>query len=445
MKSISQSIANIILWLEPAILVVIGIAFFYPTPTRTDWLWLLLLLLPVYMARYVLHGRLLTRTPLDGLFAAFLVLGAINVYAAPYTRGLMMLARPLYGMAIYYAMVEAARTQGHMRGVLQTMIILSLVIGVVALGATQWPVHDKAKMLTPITETLFTIQNIPGVGAGFNSNEISGAMIYLIPLTGIIMIERWRQRDTRWDVTLAFLSLFTALTLAQSRFAIVGVLGSFVLAAGLLLASNRLRLIFAGVLAGLLILEAGLAFNLNTTTVITNPRPEQTRDQTSFQVRRAVWQSGLDIVRDHPLTGVGLAMFRDGRVRERYPIKGFENQILPHAHNEVLQTATDMGIPGLLVFLGIHVGGVWMLIQIWRRGVSTARVVGVAAGCGLLAHFVFGMADAITLWDRFAFLFWALLGVLAAQYKLVVHLPPVASSKQLKSISASGENSPAQS
>lgn len=423
MKLVIQHVANVVLWLEPVILVITGLAFFYPTPARTDWLWLLWLLLPVLAARYVLHGRMLTRTPLDGLFVVFLALGALNVFAAPYTRGLMMLARPVLGMAFYYALVEAARTQGNLRAVLQTMIILSLLVGLLALGSTIWPIHDKARLLRPITDFLFTIRNFPGAEAGFNSNEISGALAWLAPFTGVLMIDRWRRQETRWDVTTAFALLFAALVLAQSRIAIAGVLLSFALAALLLFSSNKWRGIALGVLAGMLMLEAGLTANVNTTSA-GSPNSQtqpQTRDEGSLRTRLTIWRSSLEIVRDYPLTGVGLSMYRDGRVRAAYPVEKYENKILPHTHNEILQVATDMGAPGLVVYAGIHIVAGYMLFKIWRWGNKAARVVGVAASCGLLAHFVFGLTDAIPLWDRFAFLFWIMLGVLAAQYTTLAH------------------------
>ena len=48
------------------------------------------------------------------------------------------------------------------------------------------------------------------------------------------------------------------------------------------------------------------------------------------------------------------------------------------------------------------------------------RAVAVAVAAGLLAHMVYGMGDAITLWDRFAFGYWWMIGLAAAQYVLVV-------------------------
>ena len=132
----------------------------------------------------------------------------------------------------------------------------------------------------------------------------------------------------------------------------------------------------------------------------------------------------MAIVHDYPLTGVGLSMFRDGRVRAQYPASGFEGRILPHAHDEFLQVATDMGLPGLIVFGAIYGVAGWMVLRIWRRGDAAARILALALGAALLAHAVYGLTDAITLWDRFAFVFWLMLGLLAAQYALVMQTPP---------------------
>ena len=60
------------------------------------------------------------------------------------------------------------------------------------------------------------------------------------------------------------------------------------------------------------------------------------------------------------------------------------------------------------------------------------QAVAVSAG-GLLAHAVYGMADAITLWDRFAFVFWIMLGLLAAQYWLVQANASVSLSREARS------------
>ncbi|HLU12271.1 MAG TPA: hypothetical protein VK003_21515, partial [Oceanobacillus sp.] len=98
----------------------------------------------------------------------------------------------------------------------------------------------------------------------------------------------------------------------------------------------------------------------------------------------------------------------------------------PHAHNEWVQIGTDLGIPGLLVFAGWFVVIGWMLLRVWRTGDLQARAFSLATACGLAAHLFYGLGDAIPLWDRFAFVFWWLIGLALAQYLLVASKSPQA-------------------
>jgi hypothetical protein len=60
-----------------------------------------------------------------------------------------------------------------------------------------------------------------------------------------------------------------------------------------------------------------------------------------------------------------------------------------------------------------------MLMACWRRGDRRARVAAVAVGGGLLAHLIYGITDAIPLWDRFSFVYWIMLGLAGGQYALI--------------------------
>lgn len=435
--------ARAALWLEPLLLALMLLAFWYPTPARLDWLWLLILLVPLAGARLWLHGRVLTRTPLDGWLLAFLILGVINVYAAPYTRGLLMLARPLLGIALYYALVEAARVGRSLRGPVQALTLLALLVGLLAVGATQWGV--KAPALKPITDALPTLRGFPGAENGFNPNEIAGALAWLIPLMAALMIDRWQRRRPRWDVTLAFGLLFAALFLGQSRSAFIGVLLTLALMLPLLVRRTCWRAALYAALGAVLLAQVSLAWQRDGTALIqrlsapaaavtpaadspgqpdATPSPTPTvptiNIERSLSARGEIWLSALWIIGDYPLTGVGLSMFRDERVRAAYPVPVMTGRILPHAHNELLQIGADMGLPGLIVYLGLHVTAAGMLWRGWRRG-QRALALGVAGG--LLAHSIYGLADAITLWDRFAFIFWMLLGLAGALHSQQSSVP----------------------
>src|SRR6185295_2259207 len=92
------------------------------------------------------------------------------------------------------------------------------------------------------------------------------------------------------------------------------------------------------------------------------------RDEDSLTGRFDIWKSALDIIRDYPLTGVGLNNFRNDEVRQRYPVTTFKQPILPHTHNELLQFGTDMGVPGLALFGIFYAVTGWVLVQGYRKG-----------------------------------------------------------------------------
>lgn len=71
------------------------------------------------------------------------------------------------------------------------------------------------------------------------------------------------------------------------------------------------------------------------------------------------------------------------------------------------------------MFIGFYVVAAFMAWRIWQQGDREARIVMLGILGGLLAHAVYGLVDAVTFWDRFAFFFWLMLGLLAAQYRLV--------------------------
>lgn len=425
-----------------AILLAIGYFFWFPTPNstgidRADWTWLLALAVPLMAARWLACRRAWTNTPIIVWILALLLVCAINTQVSPYpSRGWIMLARPAFGLLIVLHMTELARTYNTIKAALIPALALALLVALMALGATQWE-SQKSDGLRFIIDLLPRVTFIPGAQGGFNPNEIAGAMAWLGPLAVGLAFYPWKRRAGNAAACIAG-GLLLALLLGQSRFAIAGVLGSLVVIILLLASGLRLRrALLAGVM-GLIVLQAALFFNVlpaaQTPAAGDDPLAEvSARDESTFNQRLDIWRSGVLIIIDHPLTGAGMALFRSRAVRNDYPVApfdmpygrrfpslGYNRLILPHAHNEFIQVGTDLGVPGLLIFIGIHITCARMLWACWRDGDRGARVVAVAVGAGLLAHGIYGLGDAITLWDRFAFVWWVMLGIAAAQYWLVV-------------------------
>jgi hypothetical protein len=431
-----RSFAQRLLILELPVLAIVLYTFWLGDANRV---WSLVLLIPLLVARLVAYRRIASATPLNAVLVALAALCVLNVFVAPYERGMtrltmpltgwqttipwawVMLGRPLMGIALYLAFVEHGRQHG-MRLLVGYTVVLGLIVALVALVASQWNV--KSEQLQAIIALLPQMRDLWLAPGGFNANEIAGGMAWLVPLCAGLALHRWQPRWLRVVAGIAFALLLLALLLGQSRLAIAGVIAGLALVGLLLPRSWRGR---ASALAGVALLVVFELMIVNN--VFAPPGTSERmvdRDESGTAARIEMYGSVLAILNDHPLTGVGMNMYRDEQVRERYPVPTYGTKVLPHAHNEFLQLGADFGYPGLALYIALHGMALYMVWVCWRSGDRQARVIAVATTAGLLAHGIYGTGDAVALWDRFIFVYWGVLGLLGAQYVMVTqHKQPV--------------------
>ncbi len=403
-----------LLLFEPILLLTMVYCFWYPIEIRYQWLGLLVGV-PIFMLiRVLAYGRLFTRFHLDIGFIIFILLCILNLYLSPFTsphplNRLYLLGRPLLGIALCVYSVEYARLYKNLNGLLLATLVVGIIIGAMALFSSNW--NTKSDQLRFIINILPRYANFPGASGGFNANEIAGGLSWIVPLCAGLMLWRGQSafdRIIRWGFATAFGISFTALYLGQSRFAIAGVLFALLVTIYWLVPRSRWRVIACTAVILLAVIELMIVRNVFT------PPGETTlasRDEASVNTRFDIWESVFKIVKTYPLTGVGMNMFREKAVRSLYPVPSFTQSVLPHAHNELLQMAADLGIPGFVLYLIWHVVIFKGLARTYRLGDANLKVIAVAVAGGLIAHLIFGMGDAVTLWDRLAFLFWWILAI----------------------------------
>ena len=143
-------------------------------------------------------------------------------------------------------------------------------------------------------------------------------------------------------------------------------------------------------LAGAVVLAVGgtLAFLSSSTT-----RPGWLF-RSSLSPREDAWESGLDIFRDHALTGAGPHTF--GLLYPSYSGRFLVHT--QHAHNGFLQLADDAGIIGLLALLGLALALVYMLATTWREGSLDQRTLAVACAGVLIGFCVHNQLEAGNMW-----------------------------------------------
>lgn len=180
------------------------------------------------------------------------------------------------------------------------------------------------------------------------------------------------------------LSAFTVILLTQTRGAFLALFVSLVI----LLSARKMILVGLVLLLGgiLLVSPAGGRFTNNMT------------DNVRIKQALLVWE----VVKDHPLTGIGFGMqtFAGNLDLQSYNAKLSEKyqkqEILLNPHNMYTDIAVRTGIPGILLFLGVMFSFfrmLWLLKQNGENDLITSWAAAVfAAG---LPFFIIGIFDPV--------------------------------------------------
>jgi O-antigen ligase len=123
----------------------------------------------------------------------------------------------------------------------------------------------------------------------------------------------------------------------------------------------------------------------------------------SFAWRLELWPMVVELIVRHPWTGIGLDSLSP-YIEDRHNAQ--------HAHNLALQTALDLGLPGLaclLTMLAIALGSSFRALRELRGTSHQASAAGIIGA--LLAFLVATLADTIPLGSKAGVFFWMLLGL----------------------------------
>lgn len=385
--------------------IIILVAYFYPSPSRDMWVGLIWGYPLVWGIRLALRQPIGFNSPIILWAVAFIALCIINFFVAPYpSRGMILLYRPLWGIALMVMVIGWVRRSESLRGILLTTTILAGITSIAVLTATSW--EGKAARFVDITRNFPDTRAFAVWGGGFNPNEIAGAITWLAPVFFGIALRttlKWHWRVISMSV---FFMLFTGLFLGQSLSGLIGVIAGLIIA----LIPKRFWPWMVGftvvsILIANIVIFIAPSFSADVLAELSG-RPKVT----SLEHRGVMWERGAQMFRDYPFTGVGIALYR--QLRAEYPTPGFENALVPHPHNEALHFATDLGLPGIAVWAMLYVSAGLSLYAVWKN--ATFRPWGIALAAGLIAHAVYGLTDAIPVWDRLAFIGWWVLGLCAA-------------------------------
>ncbi|TJX15196.1 polymerase [Tissierella creatinini] len=129
----------------------------------------------------------------------------------------------------------------------------------------------------------------------------------------------------------------------------------------------------------------------------------------SIAYRFTMWEITMDIIRDYPIAGVGFGHLPFKQIFETY----IRTMPIYHSHNTYLQTAVEMGIPGLLAFLFLlfilFKYGILKLVKSEDRYIRILSAGALSSLGGVLTH---GMAENVLYLPRIIFTFWIVVGLI---------------------------------
>ena len=153
--------------------------------------------------------------------------------------------------------------------------------------------------------------------------------------------------------------------------------------------------------------------------IITEAESVEISDSFDLMLRSELWSRAYRMLQDHPYTGIGFDTFSKV-LSARYPTFQMpveRSQVIPHAHNLYLQTALDLGIPGLIAFLSLHGIVGWMLIRTVRFSNSPlVQATAIGLLLGLVAQLLYGWIDCIALGQKPSIFFWVYLALSTVVY-----------------------------
>lgn len=429
------------------ILLLAGFLMVFPAPERTP----ILLIVPlVWAIGWIAHPRApLPSTPLNTVMLVLMIMVLVSVLVTPdMAFSMPEVSGMVLAFTIYFGLAREARRPVGWWWFLALFLTIGLAIAVFSLVNTAWPA--KVGILGAITSRLPPrLVGVAGIMGAFNPNQMAGSLLWVAPMficlpVGLATTLRFRVRASGAAarplsrlvrallivlVLITSLPVLAVLALAQSRGAYIGF--ALVMTGIVFLALPRrgrwvmaIMLVIAIVAASVAIwqrrepIAQQLGLVLDAAPAATTGADASIQGLDTLDGRLEIWSRALYGIEDFPFTGMGMNSFRRV-VHLLYPLfLTSPDTDIAHAHNEFLQVALDLGIPGMIAFGALYLVSLWMLRRIWvaSAGDGLTRALALGLGGGLFAHFVFGMTDAVALGAKPGALFWLLVGLICGLF-----------------------------
>jgi O-antigen ligase len=246
-------------------------------------------------------------------------------------------------------------------------------------------------------------------GPFFNRDHFAGYMELLIAIPVALIVTGYIRGEKRLVYGIAAMFMGVAAIFTLSRGGMISIFAEMIFIAAMNFRRNHMKMktgagahgkvrmatgvtavgaVLAAIVIGVIWMGAEPVINRIATGDPNNS--DLSKAQTFYTARGEIWENTWTMIRNNPLTGVGL-----GAYETAYPIYAREtgtHGITAEAHNDYLQILADAGVIGAMI-------GLWFLAALFRaiaRGVRSpdplvaAISIGGGAGLfGMLVHSVF--------------------------------------------------------
>lgn len=201
-----------------------------------------------------------------------------------------------------------------------------------------------------------------------DSNHFAVSIIAVIPLAlylGRVVRPGWE----RWLCRVCVPLSLVAVIIGASRGGLFGLVTAM-----LFCAARSGRRVRNTVAVLVLLATFNIAYPRSPLRRLLNP---DIHDTGSEEAHRASWEAGLKMLEAHPVTGVGVGVFRLQMLRYA---PGWYVGPPFMAHSAYVSTAAEMGVPGFVLFLGVLTSTLVTLEKVHRMKFAPLLITQVAVG-----------------------------------------------------------------
>lgn len=246
-----------------------------------------------------------------------------------------------------------------------------------------------------------------------NATYLSGYIVLLFPVLLALTVNARARTWKRWSQAILLGGLAFVLFVTSTRTSIAAFLLSLILFAALSRRKPRQILIWGTVA----IAVAASAVYLSPRLVERIEKSFSTDASSSFARRMYFWEAGYNAFKAAPFFGHGIGSYgevmREFRSPDYWIVKS--EDVVPHAHNELVETAVDLGGVGLVVYLTTIATALFVGFRSQVKEKEADRLMRVGLICSFLAILFDNLANISLRVAPVGAIAWLFLGILASQ------------------------------